>query len=62
MLEKPFGKQKSCEECPYKLGLVKTLVNPCLQCSVGQKKGIMGLLDNIGFKGEKAKKNKDKNK
>ena len=23
---------KPCMECPYKLGLVQTFVNPCLQC------------------------------
>lgn len=25
---------KPCTRCPYKLGLVKTLVNPCLQCKL----------------------------
>ena len=24
--------KKPCAECPYKLGLIKTLVNPCPQC------------------------------
>ena len=23
---------KPCAECPYKLGLIKALVNPCPQC------------------------------
>lgn len=29
----PFKQLKApCAKCPYKLGLVKTLVNPCPQC------------------------------
>lgn len=29
----PFKQIKApCAKCPYKLGLVKTLVNPCPQC------------------------------
>lgn len=39
---KPWGQQKSCSECMYKLGLVKTLVNPCPTCPVN-KKGLSGL-------------------
>ena len=23
-----------CAKCPYKLGVVKTLVNPCLRCRI----------------------------
>ena len=60
MLKKTFGKQKSCEECPYKLGFVKTLVNPCPQCPVGQGKGIRGSFDDVGFKGGNTKKKKCK--
>ena len=26
-------KARSCDECPYKLGVIKTLVDPCTQCS-----------------------------
>ena len=33
-----IGKPKSCDECPYKLGLIKTLVSPCPTCSVKNKK------------------------
>lgn len=29
----PFKQLKApCSKCPYKLGLVKTLVNPCPEC------------------------------
>lgn len=35
---KPFGKQKNCEECLYYQGLLKTLVSPCPQCTIGLKK------------------------
>ncbi len=32
-LREIFSKKKApCGECPYKLGLVETLVNPCPQC------------------------------
>jgi hypothetical protein len=27
-------KKKPCSECPYKLGLVRTLVNPCPMCKL----------------------------
>ena len=27
-------KKVPCEKCPYKLGLIKTLVNPCPQCQL----------------------------
>lgn len=37
-LPKPWGKQKNCDECMYKLGMIKTLVCPCPQCLVGKKK------------------------
>ena len=29
---------KSCEECPYYLGVIKTMVNLCLQCEVPKHK------------------------
>lgn len=25
---------KTCGKCPYKLGFVKTLINPCPQCKL----------------------------
>ena len=25
-------KKKPCAKCPYKLGIVETLINPCPQC------------------------------
>ena len=29
----PFNRLKApCAKCPYKLGLIKTLVNPCPKC------------------------------
>ncbi len=32
-LREIFSKEKApCGECPYKLGMVETLVNPCPQC------------------------------
>ncbi len=31
-------KAKSCEECPYKLGLIRTLVSPCHRCPKFLKK------------------------
>lgn len=27
-------KKEPCKECPYKLGLIRTPVNPCLQCKM----------------------------
>lgn len=27
-----WSKRKPCKECPYKLGQIRTLVNPCPQC------------------------------
>lgn len=27
-------KKKPCSKCPYKLGTVKTLINPCPQCKL----------------------------
>ena len=30
---KEIRKAKSCEECPYKLGMVKTFVSPCSRCT-----------------------------
>lgn len=27
-----WHKKLSCKKCPYKLGLIHTLVNPCPQC------------------------------
>ena len=27
-------KKVPCEKCPYKLGVIKTLVNPCPQCQL----------------------------
>ena len=27
-------KRKPCPKCPYKLGIVKTLTNPCPQCEL----------------------------
>ena len=29
-----YRKKALCEKCPYKLGLIKTLVNPCPQCQL----------------------------
>lgn len=35
-MKKLLYKLKSpCNQCPYKLGLVHTLVNPCPQCKMG---------------------------
>lgn len=28
------AKKKTCSRCPYTLGLIKTLTNPCPQCSM----------------------------
>ncbi len=39
---KPWGQQRSCAECMYKKGLVKTFVNPCPTCPAN-KKGLSGL-------------------
>ena len=39
-------KAKSCEECPYKLGIIKTFVSPCPQCPNGNK-GLKKRLKNI---------------
>ena len=27
-------KKKPCAKCPYKLGMIKTLINPCPQCKL----------------------------
>jgi hypothetical protein len=27
-------KVKPCKNCPYKLGIVEALVNPCIQCEL----------------------------
>lgn len=27
-----FAKKLPCRKCPYKLEIIKTLANPCLQC------------------------------
>lgn len=27
-------KKAPCKKCPYKLGIIKTLVNPCPQCQL----------------------------
>lgn len=27
-------KKKPCAKCPYKLGIIKTLINPCLECKL----------------------------
>ncbi len=27
-------KKAPCEKCPYKLGMIKTLANPCPQCKL----------------------------
>ena len=32
-IPKPYGKQKTCEECMYYQGLIKALVSPCPHCS-----------------------------
>ena len=34
-IKKTFGLKKSpCKKCPYKLGIIKTTVNPCPQCQL----------------------------
>ena len=34
-IKKLFYKIHSpCSKCPYKLGVIKTLINPCLQCKM----------------------------
>ena len=36
-IKKLFYKIHSpCSKCPYKLGVIKTLVNPCLQCKLNK--------------------------
>ena len=32
MLKAKAAFNKHCSKCPYKLGIVKTFVNPCPQC------------------------------
>ena len=27
-------KKKPCAKCPYKLGIIKTLINPCPECKL----------------------------
>lgn len=38
-----FG--KPCSRCPYKLGIIKTLVNPCPQCKASGYKYFEELQD-----------------
>ena len=38
---------KPCGKCPYKLGLIKTLVNPCIQCKANGYKLIDDFLKRI---------------
>ena len=49
----------SCADCPYKLGLVKYAVNPCLGCPHKKSAAVRGLtsfVENAAsvFKGEKS--------
>lgn len=39
---------KPCAKCPYKLGLVKTLVNPCPQCKKNHYRTYDNLTKSIG--------------
>ena len=50
---KHFGKIGSCTGCPYKLGIMKTLVNPCITC--GANKCIRRILKeaSAGHKGRR---------
>ena len=36
-----------CSTCPYKLGTVKTFVNPCLQCKYGKLSQYRKINDNL---------------
>ncbi len=29
-----WNKRKPCDECPYKLGQIRTPINPCPQCQL----------------------------
>jgi len=34
-----FGKtEEKCKQCPYHLGLIKTLVDPCIKCRMEKRK------------------------
>ena len=33
-----WHKRKPCEECPYKLGQIRTPINPCPQCELSGHK------------------------
>ena len=30
----PFKIKAPCSKCPYKLGIIKTVINPCPQCKM----------------------------
>ena len=56
----PVKMIKPCAKCPYKLGLVQTLVNPCPQCRLNGynmaevfKKQIMNASPESDAKGKK---------
>ena len=34
IIKKFWLKKLPCKKCPYKLGIVKTTVNPCPQCKI----------------------------
>ena len=36
MKQNKSRKKAPCPKCPYKLGIVKTLVNPCPQCRLNE--------------------------
>ncbi|MBQ7502122.1 hypothetical protein IJT93_05325 [bacterium] len=55
----PMNEASSCRNCPYKLGQIKTLVNPCISCPLKKGKAARGaesLLANTAalFRGEKS--------
>lgn len=32
-----MNSELKCQKCPYKNGIVKTFVNPCISCKLGTK-------------------------